>query len=977
MKKKKQMLGLAVATTVAVFGQDVQAEEIITANSPTEAEAISATTSTETVTAQDVADAKALVDEASEQVQVVEELISVTETALAKEQEASQETATCLAQAEAITAETVATAQEAIVTAEQAQTTAQASVTASQTEKAEVEQAVANQEKVVTTATTEVASAEATVKATEDKIVALEGNGVADVEKLQGDVTALETTVASDEVAVANAQSALDNAKEASSNREVAISNQQGVVASAEAQVDSTAKAYANAISTKEATSNALATAQSNLDTAKAGTQVTESVKVGETTTTTGGKATLNDGVATSEWFESNGVLTNKEYLTAIKNLANGTGTVEEVKNAIKYGYFGMTDNNLDDLHNIAAPNSAAFKAWMETNPLVFSNTDTTTLVNVRTLTEEQRTDLANFYVALVNDLRSELGTPLLTVTKESVRKADETVTTLLNKTFPYYAGMTDEEMVADGFWNTMTGQNRDTGELNQTALKALGGVSLREAVASTAGNDLILGWETANYTNYPNRDGRKQTMATLKYNVLAFLGVQLYGIFGDGSMGEAYGGMNGTRTKDFEVAMAILGLDKENQYNSVGLDFDFLQTSNNSIDRAPRTIITFSNTTDTPVANPYQTTTGGTTTVTPIYDTVTRTVVDEAQVAEAQNAYNTALANDNSAQSTLDSAKTAYEVAQTAYAEAQAQLNAILAGTTDIASLETALNNAVAKLEADKVALQSAKEVLALAKASNTDKAVALETAKGELGVAKTVLAEKQALLRAEEAKLASLKADLASKETAYQTALAQLAETNSALETAKAELAKLETLVAQKPALVEALAISKAKVAELEALLKEQKATKVEVADALAQAQTAYALVKAEYDFVLELERLSVDNTVAVLEDGTVIAVPKDAPTAPVLPSISLEDWLKAKEAEIVASGQVAIPLVNKAGQVIGYEAQAVAKPQAPVAPVAPASKGQASLPNTGQASNLLLFVGLGTLGLAVGVRRKGEKG
>ncbi|NRG68115.1 SEC10/PgrA surface exclusion domain-containing protein [Streptococcus suis] len=977
MKKKKQMLGLAVATTVAVFGQDVQAEEIITANSPTEAEAISATTITETVTAQDVANAKALVDEASKQVQVVEELISVTETALAKEQEASQETATSLAQAEAITAETVATAQEAIVTAEQAQTTAQASVTASQTEKAEAEQAVANQEKVVTTATTEVASAEATVKATEGKIVALEGNGVADVEKLQGDVTTLETTVASDEVAVANAQASLDNAKEASSNREVAVANQQGVVASAEAQVDSTAKAYADAISAKEATSNALATAKSTLDTAKNGTQVTETVKVGETTTTTGGKATLNDGVATSEWYESNGVLTNKEYLTAIKNLANGTGTVEEVKNAIKYGYFGMTDNNLDDLHNIAAPSALAFKAWMETNPLVFSNTDTTTLVNVRTLTEEQRTDLANFYVALVNDLRSELGTPLLTVTKDSVRKADETVTTLLNKTFPYYAGMTDEEMVANGFWNTMTGQNRDTGELKQPALKTKGGVSLREAVASTAGNDLILGWETANYVQYDKNDGRKQTMATLKYNVLATLGVQLYGIFGDGSMGEASGGMNGTRTKDFEVAMAVLGLDKENQYNSVGIDFDFLEASNNSINRAPRTIITFTNTTDTPVANPYQTTTGGTTTVTPIYDTVTRTVVDETKVAEAQNAYNVALANDNSAQSTLDSAKTAYEAAQTAYAEAQAQLNAILAGTTDIASLETALNNAVAKLEADKVALQSAKEVLALAKASNTDKAVALETAKVELGAAKTVLAEKQALLRAEEAKLASLKADLASKETAYQTALAQLAETNSALETAKAELAKLETLVAQKPALVEALAISKAKVAELEALLKEQKATKVEVADALAQAQTAYALVKAEYDFVLELERLSVDNTVAVLEDGTVIAVPKDAPTAPVLPSISLEDWLKAKEAEIVASGQVAIPLVNKAGQVIGYEAQAVAKPQAPVAPVAPVSKGQASLPNTGQASNLLLFVGLGTLGLAVGVRRKGEKG
>ncbi|NQJ68819.1 SEC10/PgrA surface exclusion domain-containing protein [Streptococcus suis] len=965
MKKKKQMLGLAVATTVAVFGQDVQAEEIITANSPTEAEAISATTSTETVTAQDVADAKALVDEASKQVQVVEELISVTETALAKEQEASQETATSLAQAEALTDETLATAQEAIQSAQEAKESAQEAVTASQAEKASLEQAVEAQTSVVTTATTEVDSAEATVKATEGKIVALEGNGVADVEKLQGDVATLETTVASDEVAVANAQSSLDNAKEASSNREVAVANQQGVVASAEAQVDSTAKAYADAISAKEATSNALATAKSTLDTAKNGTQVTETVKVGETTTTTGGKATLNDGVATSEWYESNGVLTNKEYLTAIKNLANGTGTVEEVKNAIKYGYFGMTDNNLDDLHHIAAPNATKLASWKEAAQYTFSDTDATTLVDVISLTKEQRTDLANFYVALVNDLRSELGTPLLVVTDESVETSYETNTAIFNKLFPYYAGMTLEEKVANGFWGaTFSKENH---------LTTTGYTSIYKVVSSTTGENLILGWLTGNYGQYDKNDGRKQTMADLKANILATLGVQLYGILGDGSMGEVYGGMNGTRTKDFEIAMTVLGLnDKGKSYNAVGVDLPFLEVFNGMIHRAPQTFITFTNTTDTPVANPYQTTTGGTTTVTPIYDTVTRTVVDETKVAEAQNAYNVALANDNSAQTTLDSTKTAYEAAQTAYAEAQAQLNAILAGTTDITSLETALNNAVAKLEADKVALQSAKEVLALAKASNTDKAVALEAAKVELGTAQTVLAEKQALLRAEEAKLASLKADLASKETAYQTALAQLAETNSALETAKAELAKLETLVAQKPALVEALAISKAKVAELEALLKEQKATKVEVADALAQAQTAYALVKAEYDFVLELERLSVDNTVAVLEDGTVIAVPKDAPTAPVLPSISLEDWLKAQEAEIVASGQVAIPLVNKAGQVIGYEAQAVVKPQAPVAP---ASKGQASLPNTGQASNLLLFVGLGTLGLAVGVRRKGE--
>ncbi|HFI0239976.1 TPA: SEC10/PgrA surface exclusion domain-containing protein [Streptococcus suis] len=876
MKKKKQMLGLAVATTVAVFGQDVQAEEIITANSPTEAEAISATTSTETVTAQDVADAKALVDEASEQVQVVEELISVTETALAKEQEASQETATSLAQAEAITAETVATAQEAIVTTEQAQTTAQASVTASQTEKAEAEQAVANQEKVVTTATTEVASAEATVKATEDKIVALEGNGVADVEKLQGDVTTLETTVASDEVAVANAQASLDNAKEASSNREVAVANQQGVVASAEAQVDSTAKAYADAISAKEATSNALTTAQSNLDTA-------------------------NDNLGSVNVVPIVG-----EYIAMLKDYLASPSQEKS--------------DSLKEL-GISAMQQVGFVGWDGTGVYkVFESTfkatevdKSTTIHDINNLSYDIRLDLNKFGIELINQLRVAFGTEEALLNTDMIEIAQE-IASSSTRIFGHDIAVLDTIGVKYGI------NSGPYGMFNEN-----------------------IGYE------YPSVGTVAELKENIYYNIISMLYNDAHASWGHATS------LTGIKRKDNSPWSQYMGLGFKSN-STYGSVIHFVGTSDNIksvADGSSKLDIT---------AN------------IELKDSTTSLI---EQYNLAQNAYNTALANDNSAQTTLDSTKTAYEAAQTAYAEAQAQLNSIIAGTIDISSLETALNNALAKLEADKVALQSAKEVLALAKASATDKAVALENAKAELETAKGVLAEKQASLSAEEAKLASLKADLASKETAYQTALAQLAETNSALETAKAKLAELEALVAQKPALAEALPISTAKIAELEALLAEQKASQVEASEALAQAQEAYALVKAEYDYLMELERLSVDNTVTVLEDGTVIAVPKDAPTAPVLPSISLEDWLKAKEAEIVASGQVAVPLVNQAGQVIGYEAQTIAKPQAPVAPVAQASKGQASLPNTGQASNLLLFVGLGTLGLAVGVRRKGEKG
>ncbi|WP_367126715.1 SEC10/PgrA surface exclusion domain-containing protein [Streptococcus suis] len=965
LKRTKFLSGLAVVASASSIVSAVQADEILTATSPAEAEAVSSTTSSQPVTAQDVADAQAVVDEASQVAQAIDTAVATTEQALSEEQATNQDLKESLAKAEAITDETLATAQEAIQSAQEAKETAQEAVTASQAEKAPLEQAVEAQTSVVTSATAEVASAEATVKATEDKIASLESTGTADVAQLQSDVTNLEGVVANDEVEVANAQASLDNAKEASSNRATAIANQQEVVASAEAQVDSTAKSYADAIATKDSTSSALATAQSALDTAKAGTVVTETIQTGSTTVTTGGTATLKDGVAVPTKIPSvDGVVTTDAYIQAIKNYANGTATIADVEatfNAVlSYkradGATVRVRGNLQD--ELAAPIAEAYKSWTEVMKYTFSDTDNSTIIKVHDLTKAQRTELSLFYAALVNQLRSMVGTTPVTVTNGSVALADEKTNIIFNTMFPAYADMTQAELEANGLFD------------NVRKLGDFGNYSDGIVNATTADTTNIVN-KIAIDNQFTDRNGLTATMAELKSYVVAGLGQQLYRPLysrTDGVIGNT----------DYSTALEVLGLT--GNLNSVGISFDTLEVFNGDARRAPSMVTVYSNQSDAPLANNYTTVSGGTTTTTPIYETVSRTVVDQVTVAQAQTAYNTALANDNSAQSALDSAKSSYESAQTAYAEAQAQLNSIIAGTIDISSLETALNTAVAKLEADKVALQSAKEVLALAKASATDKAVALESAKAELGVAKGVLAEKQATLSAEEAKLASLKADLASKETAYQTALAQLAETNSALETVKAELAELEALVAQKPALAEALAISTAKIAELEALLAEQKASQVEASEALAQAQESYALVKAEYDYLMELERLSADNTVTVLEDGTVIAVPKDAPTAPVLPSISLEDWLKAKEAEIVASGQVAVPLVNQAGQVIGYEAQTVAKPQAPVAgkPVAspaPAqtAQGQASLPNTGQASNLLLLAGLGMLGLAVGVRRK----
>lgn len=73
MTKKKQLTGLVLATGLSVFGSEVQADEIVTATSPAEAEAVSSTTSSQPFTAQ------AVVDEASQVAQAIDTAVATTE----------------------------------------------------------------------------------------------------------------------------------------------------------------------------------------------------------------------------------------------------------------------------------------------------------------------------------------------------------------------------------------------------------------------------------------------------------------------------------------------------------------------------------------------------------------------------------------------------------------------------------------------------------------------------------------------------------------------------------------------------------------------------------------------------------------------------------------------------------------------------------------------------------------------------------
>lgn len=269
-----------------------------------------------------------------------------------------------------------------------------------------------------------------------------------DTSQLKQDVADLTTKVASDTENVQSAQDSLDAAKLAETNKAQAIEDQKAVVAGAETNVDKTAATYADALNNQKTAQSAEDQAKSVLDTAKAGTQVTEQVKVGENTTVTGDGVALTKGMAYSSKLRTNGVFTTQAYIDAIKALGNGTGSVEAVKAAIAKGSEAFPVS----LGTLAAAGSFSYKSWLKQTKYTFADTDSTTKYAVEDLSDEQLTDLSLFYVALVNDIRAKVGSPLLTVTSESVALAKQTVAEIFKNAFPAYAGMGDAERRANGF---------------------------------------------------------------------------------------------------------------------------------------------------------------------------------------------------------------------------------------------------------------------------------------------------------------------------------------------------------------------------------------------------------------------------------------------------------------------------------------------------------------------------------------------
>jgi len=186
----------------------------------------------------------------------------------------------------------------------------------------------------------------------------------------------------------------------------------------------------------------------------------------------------------------------------------------------------------------------------------------------------------------------------------------------------------------------------------------------------------------------------------------------------------------------------------------------------------------------------------------------------------------------------------------------------------------QKAVDNFSADLASKKQALDDAKATLKASKLVQEQKVQALADAKTEL----TTQESKLEVLKAQKAKLVEEKDRLVEEAKA-------LAEELKAYVEAPINLAKAKTTLAEKQAVLE----------DAQSKLKEANKLVQSITTTLYFEQIKLDKLQDKFDKLKDLEEKAKDNVIATLPDGTIIAVPKTAPTAEELPELNIEELAK----------------------------------------------------------------------------------
>ena len=345
---------------------------------------------------------------------------------------------------------------------------------------------------------------------------------------------------------------------------------------------------------------------------------------------------------------------------------------------------------------------------------------------------------------------------------------------------------------------------------------------------------------------------------------------------------------------------------------------------------------------------------------------------------ASLEKAVETAKSNLAQAETASENAKRALTKASTDYAsalslktEAEKVLADAMATPLQAQVAENNLRLAEIALDNAKARKAKASEAVANFSASLTDKKVALEKAQDALKEAQVVqksasqsLENASAKLKAQEAKVNSLKAQstklLAEKDDLVKEAK-QLAEQLQAYLDAPASLATAQDMKAK----------AEAKLETAKAELTMAQSTLENLLSAYRTEHAKLVDLQTEYEALVDLAEKAQENVIATLPDGTVVAVPKVAPTAEALPEVNIAELQQAlstgKEVTLDAQGKVVVKehVSIENNKPVNVASTYASNAQKQVVKQAEAKK--AELPNTGESTSTLGVFGL--IGLLTG--------
>ena len=338
-----------------------------------------------------------------------------------------------------------------------------------------------------------------------------------------------------------------------------------------------------------------------------------------------------------------------------------------------------------------------------------------------------------------------------------------------------------------------------------------------------------------------------------------------------------------------------------------------------------------------------------------------------ESKLAEAQKQNSQAQTALTNAKAELAEASRKYASALDAKTEAEKELASKTASPlqTEVAEKNLQLANlALTNAQERKATAEKAVENFSR---SQAEKETALETAKDELATAKTAQKDAETALTNAQAKLQAEK----NKLTALQAEQAKLHEEKDKLVSdAKAIATELSAyLNADKN-----LADAQAKVADLETKLTQAKSAaklaqdKLDAVTAKLQAEQAkLAEIQEEFDKLVDLENKAKENVVATLPDGTVVAVPRVDSDSNTLPAENNKETVDKSKTGSQSAKDVALD--DKEDVVVKDKEQTKDKQQTYSAPAVKALENEKvtysrverakSLPDTGESSSVAMLL------------------